>query len=162
MGEIITAVMTGCITLLGVLLSNRAAQAVTDEKLVELTREVRELNDFARRTPVLEEHLRGVDRRLEKLERSSLALDISIFGIAGVAAITVICYLIGQGVKASGLDNKWIPVIVGACGGVLGVAGMFLMADFPAGDVLTAAAVGIVSGLAATGVDQAGKQLFCK
>lgn len=55
-------------------------------------------------------------------------MDISIFGIAGVAAITVICYLIGQGVKASGLDNKWIPVIVGACGGVLGVAGMFLMA----------------------------------
>ena len=89
-------------------------------------------------------------------------MDISIFGIAGVAAITVICYLIGQGVKASGLDNKLIPVIVGACGGVLGVAGMFLMADFPAGDVLTAAAVGIVSGLAATGVDQAGKQLFCK
>ena len=89
-------------------------------------------------------------------------MDISIFGIAGVAAITVICYLIGQGVKASGLDNKWIPMIVGACGGVLGVAGMFLMADFPAGDVLTAAAVGIVSGLAATGVDQAGKQLFCK
>ena len=89
-------------------------------------------------------------------------MDISIFGIAGVAAITVICYLIGHGVKASGLDNKWIPVIVGACGGVLGVAGMFLMADFPAGDVLTAAAVGIVSGLAATGVNQAGKQLFCK
>ena len=89
-------------------------------------------------------------------------MDISIFGIAGVAAITVICYLIGQGVKASGLDNKWIPVIVGACGGVLGGAGMFLMADFPAGDVLTAAAVGIVSGLAATGVNQAGKQLFCK
>ena len=89
-------------------------------------------------------------------------MDISMFGIAGVAAITVICYLIGQGVKASGLGNKWIPVIVGACGGVLGVAGMFLMADFPAGDVLTAAAVGIVSGLAATGVDQAGKQLFCK
>lgn len=89
-------------------------------------------------------------------------MDISIFGIAGVAAITVICYLIGQGVKASGLDNKWIPVIVGACGGVLGVAGMFLMVDFPAGDVLTAAAVGIVSGLAATGVNQAGKQLFCK
>ena len=44
-------------------------------------------------------------------------MDISIFGIAGVAAITVICYLIGHGVKASGLDNKWIPVIVGACGG---------------------------------------------
>ena len=73
MGEIITEVMTGCIMLLCVLLSNRAAQAVTGEKLAELTREVRELNDFARRTPVLEEHLRGVDRRLEKLERSSLS-----------------------------------------------------------------------------------------
>ena len=54
-------------------------------------------------------------------------------------------------------------IVIGlVIGGVLGVAGMFLMADFPAGDVLTAAAVGIVSGLAATGVDQAGKQLFCK
>ena len=54
-------------------------------------------------------------------------MDISIFGIAGVAAITVICYLIGQGVKASGLDNKWIPVIVGACGGVLNL----FMEGFP-------------------------------
>ena len=61
--------------------------------------------------------------------------------------------------KASGVDNKWIPIIVGACGGVLGVAGMFLMADFPAQDYLTAIAVGIVSGLAAVGVDQIGKQL---
>ena len=61
--------------------------------------------------------------------------------------------------KASGLENKWIPIIVGTCGGVLGVAGMFLMADFPAQDYLTAIAVGIVSGLAAVGVDQIGKQL---
>ena len=89
-------------------------------------------------------------------------MDNSSFGIAGVAVITVICYLIGQIVKASGLNNKWIPVIVGVCGGVLGIAGMFLMADFPAQDGLTAVAVGIVSGLAATGVDQTGKQLFCK
>lgn len=80
-------------------------------------------------------------------------------GIAGVAAITVICYLIGEAVKASGLENKWIPIIVGTCGGALGVAGMRLMADFPAQDVLTAAAVGIVSGLAAVGVNQIGKQL---
>ena len=48
MSEIITAAITGCVTLLGVLLSNRAAQAVTDEKLTELTREVREHNHFAR------------------------------------------------------------------------------------------------------------------
>ena len=44
------------------------------------------------------------------------------FGIASVAAITVICYLVGLIVKSSGLDNKYIPAIVGLCGGVLGVA----------------------------------------
>lgn len=87
-------------------------------------------------------------------------MESSSFGIAGVAVITVICYLIGQTVKVSGLDNKWIPVIVGVCGGMLGIVGMCLMADFPARDGLTAVAVGIVSGLAATGVDQTGKQLF--
>ena len=44
-------------------------------------------------------------------------MDLSTFGIAGVAVITVICYLIGQTVKASGLRaNKWIPIIVGAAG----------------------------------------------
>ena len=60
MSEIITAAITGCVTLLGVLLSNRAAQAVTDEKLTELTREVREHNHFARRVPVVEEQIRGM------------------------------------------------------------------------------------------------------
>ena len=79
-------------------------------------------------------------------------MDISAFGMAGVAAITVICYLVGWIVKVSGLDNKWIPVIVG-------VVGMLAMTDFPAADPLTAAAVGIVSGLAATGVDQISKQM---
>lgn len=81
------------------------------------------------------------------------------FGIASVAAITVICYLIGLVVKSSGLDNKYIPAIVGVCGGVLGVAALYLgVADFPATDPLTAVAVGIVSGLAATGVNQMVKQ----
>ena len=42
---------------------------------------------------------------------------------------------------------------------MLGVAGLFVMPDFPAGDVITACAVGIVSGLAATGVDQMVKQM---
>ena len=64
MSEIITAAITGCVTLLGVLLSNRAAQAVTDEKLTELTREVREHNHFARRVPVVEEQIRGPAVRL--------------------------------------------------------------------------------------------------
>ncbi len=86
-------------------------------------------------------------------------MGISSLGIAGVAAITIICYLVGQVVKATNLDNKWIPIICGGMGAALGVAGMFLMPDFPAGDFLTAAAVGIVSGLAATGVNQAYKQL---
>lgn len=86
-------------------------------------------------------------------------MDISSLGITGVAAITVICLLAGQVVKASGLDNKFIPIICGVCGAVLGVAGMFIMPDFPATDYITAAAVGIVSGLAATGANQVIKQL---
>lgn len=82
------------------------------------------------------------------------------FGIASVAAITVIAYLIGTLVKATGLDNKWIPIICGASGGVLGVVAMLTgVPDFPAGDYITAVAVGIVSGLAATGVNQAVKQI---
>lgn len=81
------------------------------------------------------------------------------FGIAGVAVITVIAYLVGLAVKATALPNKWIPVICAAVGGALGVTGMFTMASFPATDVLSAIAVGIVSGLAATGLDQTMKQM---
>lgn len=81
------------------------------------------------------------------------------FGMAGVAAITVIAYAVGLLVHAGSLNNKWIPVICGAVGAMLGVAGLFVMPDFPAGDVITACAVGIVSGLAATGVDQMVKQM---
>ena len=81
------------------------------------------------------------------------------FGMASVAAITVIAYVIGLTVKASGINNKWIPILCALCGGVLGIVGMFMMPDFPAGDVITAAAVGIVSGMAATGADQMIKQM---
>lgn len=80
------------------------------------------------------------------------------FGIANVAVITVICYLAAQGIKATPLDNKWLPVICGVIGGCLGVVGMFIMPDFPATDVLTSIAVGVVSGLAATGANQIYKQ----
>ena len=86
-------------------------------------------------------------------------MDLTSFGIASVAAITVVCYLIGLLVKASGIDNKWIPVICGVSGLALGIVSMFIMPDFPASDYVTAAAVGIVSGLAATGIDQVFKQL---
>lgn len=81
------------------------------------------------------------------------------FGMASVAAITVIAYIAGMAVKASGINNKWIPILCGTLGAVLGIAGMYTMPDFPAGDVISAAAVGIVSGLAATGADQMIKQM---
>ena len=84
---------------------------------------------------------------------------MEITGLAGVAAISVIAWLIGETVKLSRLDDRWIPVICGLCGGVLGVLGMRVMPDFPAADLMSAAAVGIVSGLAATGADQIGKQM---
>ena len=84
------------------------------------------------------------------------------FGIAGVAAITVICYLAAQAAKATPINNKWIPVICGVLGGALGAAAMLIMPDFPAEDPITAAAVGIVSGLAATGANQVYKQLSGK
>lgn len=86
-------------------------------------------------------------------------MDMSSLGITGVAAITVICLLIGQAVKATKLDNKWIPIICGVCGMALGIAAMYIMPEFPATDYITAAAVGIVSGFAATGVNQAAKQM---
>ena len=85
-------------------------------------------------------------------------MDFASFGIASVAAITVICYLIGMAVKASGIDNKWIPVIIGVCGLALGVAGMFIIPDYPSDDYITSVAIGVVSGLAATGINQIGKQ----
>lgn len=87
---------------------------------------------------------------------------ISSFGIATVSAITILTYLVGIAVKASKLDNKWIPIICAGCGVVLGLVGLFIMPDFPASDYITAAAVGGASGLAATGINQAVKQLTNK
>lgn len=81
------------------------------------------------------------------------------FGVLSVAGITVICYLAAMAVKATEVDNKWLPVICGAVGAILGVAGMYTMPDFPASDIINAVAIGIVSGLAATGADQVYKQL---
>ncbi len=81
------------------------------------------------------------------------------FGAVTVLAIVVICYLIGLGVKATPIKDDLIPVIVGVCGGILGVVGMYTMPDFPANDILNAIAVGISSGLASTGANQIYKQL---
>ena len=85
------------------------------------------------------------------------------FGITSVIAFTVITYLIGMGCKAwEKLDNKFIPVICGFVGAVLGVIAMQTMPEFPAKDILNAIAIGIVSGLASTGANQLGKQLTAK
>ena len=80
-------------------------------------------------------------------------MDINTIGVATVAAIIVICYLIGMIVKATALDNKWIPIICGVCGGIIGALALaFHMPDFPAEDYFT-------SGLTATGVNQVFKQM---
>ena len=79
MESIIVAIITGVLSLVGVVLSNMAAsrkteasirvsQAVTDTKIEELTREVREHNDFARRIPVMEEQIKSINRRIDDLE----------------------------------------------------------------------------------------------
>lgn len=64
---IITAVITGVVTLLGVIISNNTKQAVTDTKLEELTREVREHNNFAKRMPVVENEINNIKQRIEDL-----------------------------------------------------------------------------------------------
>ena len=68
MNEIIVALITGGITLVGVMISNQKSQAVTDTKLEELTREVREHNHFAQRMPVVEEQIKVINHRIEDLE----------------------------------------------------------------------------------------------
>lgn len=87
---------------------------------------------------------------------------MEMLGIAAIPVITVICFLIAEAVKATSLDNKWLPIICGICGGALGVVALKVMPEFPAVDVLTAIAIGIVSGLAATGAHQVYKQLANK
>ena len=68
METIIFALISGGVTLAGVLIANSKAQAVTDARLAELTREVREHNNFARRMPVVEEQIKVINHRIEDLE----------------------------------------------------------------------------------------------
>ena len=66
--EIIVALIMGGVTLAGVLASNSRAHAVVDEKIAELTREVRKHNNFAERMPVVEEQIKVINHRLDDLE----------------------------------------------------------------------------------------------
>ena len=68
METILAALITGAVTLIGVLIANSRSQAVTDTKLEELTREVREHNNFARRVPILEEQMKVANHRIADLE----------------------------------------------------------------------------------------------
>lgn len=69
METVIAAVITGAMTLAGVLIANSRAAAVTETKLEELTREVRQHNNFARRMPVVEEQIKFINHRLRDLEQ---------------------------------------------------------------------------------------------
>ena len=84
MESIVIAIITGGLALVGVVLSNNAAadktqtqistaQAVTDTKLEELTREVREHNNFAKRVPVMEEQIKVANDRIKDLEDAAKA-----------------------------------------------------------------------------------------
>lgn len=68
---IVCALITGGLTLMGVLIANGKQQAITDTKLDELTREVREHNNFAQRVPVIEEQIKVINHRIEDLEHIS-------------------------------------------------------------------------------------------
>nr|DAF80248.1 MAG TPA: holin [Bacteriophage sp.] len=84
---------------------------------------------------------------------------MDITQVSTVVAIVVIAYLIGLAVKAiPQIKDNYIPIIVGIAGGILGIIGMYVIPDFPANDILNAIAVGIVSGLSSTGVNQIYKQ----
>lgn len=82
-------------------------------------------------------------------------MDFSSLGVATVVAITTICY--GLGVVAKiwpQFKDKYIPALCCTAGGILGVVGMLTIPDFPASDYITSIAVGVASGLAATGINQ--------
>lgn len=84
METIISAVITGAMALIGVIITNimssrkmeqklEKAQAVTDCKLEELTREVRDHNNFAKRMPVVEEQIKGIHEKIHMLHSQDKA-----------------------------------------------------------------------------------------
>ena len=70
METILSAIIAGAVTLTGVLIANSRSQAVTDTKLEELTREVREHHNSARRVPILEEQMQVANHRIADLEHN--------------------------------------------------------------------------------------------
>lgn len=68
MDAIIASLVSGIVTLVGVLIANCKSQAVTDVKIEELTREVRKHNSFAEKIPVIEEQIKVANHRIDDLE----------------------------------------------------------------------------------------------
>lgn len=87
-------------------------------------------------------------------------MDIPQF--AQIGAIVVIAFFVGRIVKISPLDDKWIPVICGCVGAVFGILGRSVIPELAETNWINALAMGISSGLAATGVHQVYKQLLEK
>lgn len=71
METIVAAIITGIVTLAGVLIANSKSQAVTDVKIEELTREVRKHNSFAEKIPVIEEQIKVANHRIDDLEHNN-------------------------------------------------------------------------------------------
>ena len=86
-------------------------------------------------------------------------MDFESLGMIVVPAIAVICFLVGEAVKITKINTDWVPIVCGVIGGIPGPVAMYTMPEFPARDVLTAIAVGIFSGLSATGLDQLFKRV---
>ena len=66
---VVSAIITGGLTLVGVIIANSKSRALTEYKIEELTREVRSHNNFAKRMPVVEEQIKVINHRLEDLEK---------------------------------------------------------------------------------------------
>ena len=87
-------------------------------------------------------------------------MNFEFLGFVPIASITVLCFLVGYAWKtADKLQDKWIPIVCGIFGMILGIIGRTVIDGFPAADPITAAAIGVVSGLASTGAHQVYKQL---
>lgn len=85
-------------------------------------------------------------------------MDVS--NLVTVLPIVAICYFAGLGAKAFKLTSRFIPLVTGSLGGILGVLGFFTMSDYPAKDLMTAVAIGIISGLASTGFNETIKNVI--
>lgn len=82
-------------------------------------------------------------------------MDFASLGVVTVVAITAICYGLGVVAKSCPkFTDQYIPALCCVSGAILGVVSMYIVPDFPATDPITALAVGIASGLAATGINQ--------